>query len=83
MFVQQATFKVADMKLLDQACEAALGSDLVPDNPVTIVPAAPGRVAIGMSPPPMRLRLWQLGFGEEASIKGAAQAAACRNSFNA
>jgi hypothetical protein len=73
--------KVADMKLLDQACEAALGPDLTPDNPVTIVPAPPGCAAVGMSPPLMRLRLWQLGFGEEASIKGAAQTAACGSSF--
>lgn len=59
------------MKALDQACEAALGTDLAPDAPVSTVPARPGRLAVGTSPPVLRLRLWQLGFGEATSMKGA------------
>jgi hypothetical protein len=74
--------EVEDMKRLDQACEAALGSDLTPDNPVTTVPARPGVLAVGMSPPTQRLRLWQLGFGEQASMKGATWAAACSHESN-
>lgn len=58
------------MRALDLACEAALGADLIPDAPVSTVPARPGRLAVGTSPPLLRLRLWQLGFGEAASMKG-------------
>lgn len=67
------------MMALDQACQTALGADLVPDAPVSTVPAHPGPQAVGMSPPLLRLRLWQLGFGEAASMKGTC-ALKCGNS---
>ena len=68
------------MQALGLACQTALGADLMPDAPVSTVPARPGPQAVGASPPLLRLRLWQLGFGEAASMKGT-WALKCSNSL--
>ena len=62
-----------ELQELEQSCCAILGHEVAADNPVRDVPAPPPPAsarAVGHTLCQYRLRLWDLGFVEEAAIRG-------------
>lgn len=59
------------LRELDQKCCQILGGEVAADAPTEIVPAVPASDSlVGQAVSQYRVRLWQLGFAEEAAVRG-------------
>jgi len=65
----------SQLQELEQRCLGLLGSEVASDTATQVVPVAPlpaHQRPVGAALPTHRLRLWQLGFAEDAAVRGAA-----------